>query len=169
MIHHLYCIKLLGVVIYVGVTKNPTTRFRSHHKQKKRLGPVLRKYGERAWIETLAIGQREYIYELEIQAIIAFNTRHPNGFNIGAGGFGCRDPLPSTRAKISAANSVPSTRARISAAQLGRTRSPETRAKMSAAKIGKPGGMLGKTHPAETRAKMSAAGQKDWILRKSRP
>lgn len=177
MTHHLYCIKLLGIIVYIGVTKDVTVRLKAHRFHKKPVGRILRKYGERAWMETLAIGQREYIYSLEVKAIKAFGTRHPNGFNLNAGGRGCRDPLPSTRAKLSAIHmgnqyntgrtASKETRARMSTTHirrgtgknnLGKVRSSEDRAKLSTVRMGNQNA-AGFVHSAETRAKVSAAGK----------
>ncbi len=183
MTHYLYIIRLLGVPIYIGVTKNPITRFQKHHRSKKPVGKILRKYGEQAaWIEILAAGSRNYIYDTEVKAIKAFGTRHPTGFNIGAGGWGCRDPLPSTRAKMSKSigermrspevrakmavsrkgntNCVgrvvsPETRAKISAGHIGQTRSAESRTKQSEARLGRP-------HSPKHKAALSEAAKRRW-------
>lgn len=142
MTYYLYCIKLLGVIIYIGVTKNPATRFQKHRRSKKPIGRIIRKYDEQAWMEILVVGQRNHIYDLEIQAIRVFGTRSPSGLNIGAGGWGCRDPLPSTRTRMSKSIGA-------------RMRSPEVRAKMAVSRKGNTN-CVGRVISPETRAKISA-------------
>lgn len=123
--YNLYCIRLLGVPIYIGVTKrNPDLRFKDHCRPGKPMRRLFQKYGDRIWVETLAVGSRDYIYDLEVKAIKAFDTRYPGGFNLDHGGWGGRNPSPATRRRMSAAHK-------------GRTASPETRAKMSAARQGR--------------------------------
>lgn len=98
--HFLYRVTASDERVYLGVSKNPRERLRrGHHSDKKSA-----LYGlTNLRLDILACGSREYIYQLEDRAIIAFNTRWPNGLNKSAGGFGGRtDPLPSTRAKLSA-------------------------------------------------------------------
>jgi len=137
---------------YVGVSKNVQRRFSLHSRKQYKIGDAIR-YDPDCTISILAAGDREYIYDLEAKAIKQFGTRWPEGLNIAAGGHGCRDPLPSTRAKISASVSISllgNTR------NIGRVASLETRTKMTRAQLGRQSGMLGKTHSQETRAKLSA-------------
>ncbi len=98
---------------YIGVTKDARRRFTTHRKR----------FGD-ATICVLVVGDRDYIYNLEREAIRVFDTRQPKGLNVAAGGFGCRDPLPQTRKKIAAG-------------QLGRHHSLERRAQWSKDRKGK--------------------------------
>lgn len=138
---------------YIGVSKNPNKRLRSHRND-----PLSAVYGLPVELETLAFGPRDYIYDLEIRAIAAFNTRWPNGLNRAIGGLGGRDPLPSSVAKMIAANTgrevsaetrakqsavnktsplVMAAVARSAAARKGRHHSPEHKAKIGAGQLGR--------------------------------
>lgn len=115
---------------YVGVSKDASRRFSAHRISKRfcPLSDVIRHYDLRAdSVRILAVGSRAYIYDLEFTAIAAFGTRWPLGFNIASGGYGCRDHLPSVRARMSARARAPD---RI-AALIARNKSPEMRAKVS--------------------------------------
>lgn len=149
---------------YIGITKNSAEhRFRKHisvsESKTERSFLVHRaivKYGaENVRVETLVIGDWDYLAQLEVKAIEAFGTRLPNGYNIAAGGQG--------RVGVKASEE---TLVRMRAAQKGRTLSAESRAKISASKRGKKqspeaikrrsAALNGHTVSAETRAKLSA-------------
>lgn len=162
--YYLYCIRLYGFPIYVGVTKNPLSRFKSHRFAKTSIRRIVRKYRDNVEFQILVTGARDYIYDLEVKAIAIFGTRKPNGFNCNAGGWGCRDPLPLTRAKISKASKArisrpvsTETRAKISAANKGRKFSEEHKRKLSLARMGNTNN-LGNHHSDATKLKLSAAG-----------
>lgn len=158
---HLYVIRLPAndyAATYVGVSKNPRERFSRHCRSRTPIGNAIQLCGRDLVIcEVLESGTRDQIYQREIETIAALNTRWPNGYNIAFGGLaGGRDPLPITRAKISAGlrGKKPSneTREKLSARRnfFGRKHTTETRAKLSLAQ-------LGKKHSPETLAKMSAS------------
>jgi group I intron endonuclease len=78
---------------YIGVTKNPKVRFRSHafHNTKTRsfLKNAIKKYGVDSFkMNILLIGTQKYCYEMEAKVIAAYNTKSPNGYNICSGGIG---------------------------------------------------------------------------------
>lgn len=130
---HLYVIRLPVndyVIAYVGVTKNEAaTRLSSHRYAPLLIGDAIRACGhENVIFEIIESGARDFIYQREQEAIATFKTRVPFGYNVAAGGFGGRDPLPGTRAKIGAANAI---------ALRGRTIPAETCARMAAARRGK--------------------------------
>ena len=152
---YLYRIILPDGRAYIGAAKNPKVRFVEHCRGNFFVGEAIRQVGkEHAVFQILACGERNYIFELEEKAIAAFHTRWPNGLNLAAGGFGGRDPLPSTRLKVSLARlgqkKSEETKARMSRAQLGKTQSAETRAKL--ADINR-----GKNMPQEIRKRISMA------------
>ena len=157
---------------YIGVSKSLSRRFSCHSRTASLIGGAIRQAGPKnVRLQTLVRGEREYIYALEPKAIKVFNTRWPNRLNVSVGGFGCRDPLPETRAKIGLANSlIPKPHLaelnrkrrgekrslasimKTAAAHRGMKRSAETCARLSAkAKLRRPG-----PHPAEWRANISA-------------
>jgi hypothetical protein len=179
--HYLYSITV-GEKSYIGVSKNVRDRWGHHPITASKIGDAIRHYGrDAASFRVLACGSHEYIYELEEQAIEAFNTRWPNGYNLAAGGSGGRDPLPSTRVKLAAAASkthkgrkqslehianrvaarrrngkklTPEQRARMSAARLGEKHTPEHTAKIVATRKAR-----GYKHSAETKAKIGTANK----------
>ena len=120
---YLYAIELPGRgVAYIGVSSEPKARFRTHSNADTDIGRAIRQYGrENVVLRLLAIGDRDYIYDLEYEAVKVFGTRWPVGFNVSSGGHGGRDQLPRHRE-------------RIGVAHLGKTLSLEHRLKLSAAK-----------------------------------
>ena len=176
MPHFLYRITAPDGHAYIGVSKNPRNRLRGHRRDR-----ASALYGlTDLRIEVLACGSREYIYELEDRAITVFKTRWPDGLNRSAGGYGGRtNPLPSTRAAMSAAA--------IAARKIkpvwnkGRAMPPEERAalaitmansplvlaaqaKATAAAAQKPVWNKGKPASAESRERMRVAclGRAPW-------
>jgi hypothetical protein len=89
---------------YIGVSKSPVRRWGQHSRAATTLGRAIRQCGrDNVIFQIIATGDRETIYALERAEIFAQKTRFPGGYNIAEGGFGGRAPLPSTKAKISAA------------------------------------------------------------------
>jgi hypothetical protein len=89
---------------YFGVTKQALRRrFMRHARTQSPIGKAIRYFAlTPAAMQRRAIGNGEYIRDLERKAIATFCTRWPQGFNISEGGWGGRDPLPVTRALMSA-------------------------------------------------------------------
>ena len=152
-------------VAYVGVSKESRLRSRWTEHARNRKSPIgiaIQACGgrENVLFQVVARGEHEFIYELEARAIATFNTR-VSGYNLAPGGFGCRDHLPSTRAKISEINSgrkfTARHRARLAAAKRGKKRSPQTCAKISMQKSGKNNPLYGKKRSAATRAKIATS------------
>ena len=140
---------------YVGVTGNMQRRRAAH---RRRLGDVV--------IRVLVIGRKDYIYNLEREAIRVFVTRHPKGLNLADGGYGSRDFLPIMRAKL--AKSLQGNkngrgnrgRARPDIAERNHTRpvSAETRQRQSLAKQKNPVRFwAGKKRPACTKDRISVS------------
>lgn len=85
---------------YIGISSKTTeARWNKHveHAFGKRengaLYSALRKYSPEAFkVETLVIGQFDYLRELEKSAIRAFETLYPNGYNVALGGEGWVGP-----------------------------------------------------------------------------
>lgn len=111
--------------VYIGITKSTTEQRWAKHKEHaigKRTNGVLyaaiRKYGcENFKVETLVIADKwDYLCELEIKAIKAFNTKVPFGYNVTDGGDGVVGPRDEA------------TKLRISAAQKKRFSDPQQRA-----------------------------------------
>ena len=155
MTFYLYMLTLPDGRAYIGAAKNPRVRFMEHCRGRFFVGEEIRKTGrENVTFCILACGLRDYIFGLEEKAIAVFNTRYPSGLNLASGGFGGRNPLPSTRLKVSLARTGQKksveTKLRMSKAQRGRVTSEETKAKLAEANNGK-------VTPETVRAKISAA------------
>jgi group I intron endonuclease len=112
MTYYLYKItNLINGKKYIGVTRNPKRRWIDHKTKtsKTYLSRGIHKYG---WInfefQILVIGDEAYIKELEVKAIVAFNTKAPNGYNLTDGGEGVVGWSHSdeTRRLISLANTL---------------------------------------------------------------
>ncbi len=119
-------------IAYIGVTKRhpPRNRLRGHYAQNTPIGDAIRLCGRGDFVfQELVRGTREFIYDLEAKAIVSFNTRWPNGYNLASGGFGGRDPLPSTRAKMSVHRRTPEHLAHLATAR----RSPNRLARLAVA------------------------------------
>lgn len=93
-VHYLYKItNLVNGKLYIGVTKNPKHRMRQHfHNKKQNKNSIIRKavnkYGpENFKFEVVCIGNKEYIYDLEVKVIALYNTIE-DGYNIKPGGIG---------------------------------------------------------------------------------
>jgi len=94
IVHYLYKItNLVNGKLYIGVTKNLSARKKQHFynpNQNKNsiIKKAVNKYGpENFSFDVLCVGSKEYIYDLEVKAISAFNTVE-NGYNIKPGGAG---------------------------------------------------------------------------------
>ena len=91
----LYQIEFPNGKSYIGITKfSAEKRFSGHCKDSK-CGKLLvhnaiRKYGkENCKIKTLLVANDiGYLKDVEIKAIAAFKTQHPDGYNCGKGGDG---------------------------------------------------------------------------------
>lgn len=131
---------------YVGVTKNISSRMRSHASHtiptKAAIKNAIKKYGrEHFTIEVLEEGSQDYCYEREPYWIENFNTLKPSGYNICTGGrgakgltgenngmFGRRGALHPHFGKPGYRSGVPHTkqsREKMSAARRGKKHSPE--------------------------------------------
>ena len=91
--HYLYKItNLVNGKVYIGVTVNPAARKSQHFcypSSERLVNKAVSKYGKGSFsFEILCVGSREYIYELEAKAILAFNSMGISGwgYNISAGG-----------------------------------------------------------------------------------
>lgn len=116
--------------IYLGMTyKTAEERFKDHtyfaitNKYDYMLHRAIRKYGpDSVKIETLAVGSREYIMELEVRAIALFKTQDTNiGYNIHKGGPGTAFYGPHTE----------EAKAKIAKASTGRKHTSQAKRKMT--------------------------------------
>lgn len=88
--------------LYIGVTDNPKTRRKQHLYNKNQnknsiIRKAVNKYGPDNFIfEVICIGPRDYIYDLEVKAITAYDTMN-SGYNIKPGGVGGRGHKVKTR------------------------------------------------------------------------
>lgn len=77
--------------LYIGVTKDPEYRKRSHFRKGERLvNKACEKYGkDKLTFEIICIGAKDYIYDLEVKAIKLYNSDSTtgHGYNICSGGF----------------------------------------------------------------------------------
>lgn len=93
--YYLYKItNLVNGKLYIGITAYPEKRKRQHLYEKPRKGRVSLiklasvKYGaENFSFEVLCVGKKDYILDLEVKAIAAYDTIS-NGYNISRGGEG---------------------------------------------------------------------------------
>lgn len=68
---------------YIGISYRPKYRYTDHARAKTLIGNAFRKYGKENFsMQLLVEGSDEYISNLETPLIIAFNTLHPNGYNL---------------------------------------------------------------------------------------
>ena len=140
-IAYLYCItNLLDGMQYIGVSKNPKCRFKSHANKTKKSKSYLRyamhKHGiDNFKMDVLLKGTQEYCYSLEAKAIQSFNTLSPNGYNFstgGRGGFGLTGEKNGAYGRTGAAHPMYGKRP----ANADRPVTAETRAKMVASRTG---------------------------------
>lgn len=79
--------------LYIGVTDNPKTRRKQHLYNKNQnknsiIRKAVNKYGpDNFTFEVICIGSKDYIYDLEVKAIAAYDTMN-SGYNIKPGGVG---------------------------------------------------------------------------------
>ena len=152
---------------YIGIAKNGLqNRFTVHVSEAKSgsmtaLHKAIRKYGPDAFVkEILVVSDYEYIRDLEIKAIEAFNTKSPKGYNLTIGGDGtngyshtdCTKQKISNLAKIRMAD--PEKRSHLSKLNIGKKLSVETKEKIRLTSLGRKN-MLGKKHTDETKQKIA--------------
>lgn len=135
---------------YIGITRETLKRRLDRHITYARNGKkfliskAIRKYGELGFAsKILAIGEFDYIKDLEIKAISVYETFGGKGYNMTNGGEGMLGVTPSK-----------DTRNKISMSLLGRELTAEHKANIS--KSQNIGGVK-KSIPEETRLKMSLA------------
>ena len=128
---------------YIGIAKDyrrrwTIHRYRANSNTQGALYAAIRKYKWESFSSTiLAIGSFEYVKEMEVKAIAAFNTYHPHGYNLTRGGDGATGrPTPkAVRDKIAAGNRgkvmTAASRKKLSIARKGGTVSKEQRALIS--------------------------------------
>lgn len=128
---------------YIGIAKDYRQRWQIHRYRAKRghnsaIYSAIRKYKWESFSsEILVIGSFEYVKELEVKAIAAFNTLYPHGYNLTKGGDGSvgRHTPQHVRDKIANSNRGQKRdalmRQRLSAARKGGTVSESQRAKIS--------------------------------------
>lgn len=89
--------------MYIGITKKKAEKRAQGHRSVAKTGgkaavsEAIRKY-ETFECKTLVIAEIEYLRELEIKAIAAFNTLSPNGYNLSLGG----DAPPAMNPEVAA-------------------------------------------------------------------
>jgi group I intron endonuclease len=128
---------------YIGIANNYRKRWSMHRYRATRgdnsaIYCAIRKYKWESFSsEVLVIGSFEYVKDLEVKAIEAFNTMYPNGYNLTKGGDGSvgRQMPQHVRDKIRASNTGQKRdalmRQRLSAARKGKSVTTEQRAKIS--------------------------------------
>lgn len=105
--------------IYIGVSKDPVARLRAHSKSRYIVGKAIRRHGIPN-LKILLIGEEGYCYDMEQKLVEAFDSLHPNGYNLVGGG---RWGGPASEL----------TRQRLSTAHLGHKHSSETVEKIRSA------------------------------------
>lgn len=155
----LYVMRFTSGKSYIGVTSK-TARYRySKHCADVRRGSELvvhkawRRYGAPS-ITTLAIGEIEYLCEMEIKAISVYGTLMPEGYNMALGGQTSPALNPDVAKKISLSKKGkpihPNTRLACIKKNTGFKHSIETRKKLSRIRTGH-------TTSDETKRKISEA------------
>lgn len=93
-IHYLYKItNMVNGKLYIGVTSNLQHRKLCHlkyHSHDRLVNRAVKKYGQENFtFEVICIGNKDYIYDLEIEAISLYNSSASgHGYNISSGGEG---------------------------------------------------------------------------------
>jgi len=124
--------------VYIGITNDVKRRFRDHCRpqgsSKSAIRNAINVHGkENFHLQILCIGSKEYCVEIEENAIAAFNSRVPNGYNIAKGGLGAcglTGELNGMYGKVGA-------QANKKGFFTGKTHSEVTKAKISQAHTGK--------------------------------
>lgn len=116
---------------YIGVTNNPRQRYKDHFEHKTKgsllICRALLKYGPNSFeFKILVIGDKEYIYNLEIKAIAKFLTQVPFGYNLTGGGEG-RAGIKLTKEH----------KKKLRIAHLGKKASEKTKKRMRQSMLGK--------------------------------
>ena len=155
---------------YIGQTTRNDWRVRIDEQSSKpgcrALYNAIQKHGEDAFTTDLLAAVPDHVLDdVEIHCIKQFDTLSPNGYNLTAGGGGCKSPSPETRKKISEAHKG------VKHHNFGKPRSPETREKISKSLSGENHpffGLTGERHPSfgkkhsqETRDRMSESRRGD--------
>lgn len=153
---------------YIGIAKDVKKRWSVHKSVAKTtdnqspLYKAIRKYGFDSFVKKiLVIGEFDYVKELEPKAIVAFNTKKPNGYNLTDGGDGTvgHQMSDETRAILSEKTRLrmqkPESIEKLRAANIGKKYSPEVNAKKG--RKGVPSPTKGRTMPKEVREKISKA------------
>ena len=160
MTHGLYRITFPNGKCYHGISRNPRERYLGHLQASRKgenfpVNCAIRHFGEdKLKFEILAIGNREYIADLEIKAISYFDSKIPNGYNLLPGGQ--ISPVHTEEVRLKMAASMkkryedPEIRKANSEAQKIAQNNPAVKERKS--KL-----MTGKRHTDETKKKMSAS------------
>ena len=157
---------------YIGITRyTAKARFAIHVRMAKHRNNAvchaILKYGSQCTeVTVLAIGNYEYLAEVEPRAIASFGTKAPFGYNMTDGGEGTPNPTEETRAKIGAGHkpgaprhTQPHTlesRKAMSLAHAGKRLTNEWKARISKALLGNKRN-LGKRASDETKQKQRFA------------
>ena len=117
---------------YIGVAKRSAQeRFKKHCAdarlgRKTALCGAIRKYGPDALsVSTLIESTSEYCFDFEIKAIKAYETLHPNGYNLTTGGEGIHEMADVSKEKHRASMSSLERRKAVSKASLAYNSRPE--------------------------------------------
>jgi len=134
---------LLNKKQYVGITNNPTERWKNHccGHGARLVYAAIQKYGkDNLKFEILFEGPDDEIKNLEKLTIATLETIAPNGYNLTAGGDGLFNPCEETRQKISKSlKGRPlslETRKKIGKANKGKQRTDEQKARYSKSHMG---------------------------------
>ena len=145
---------------YIGMTVSDPRKRIWEHNYNAKIGSLLpvaqaiRKFGREAvQFKVLVIAKgRDYLAQLERNAIRVFGTRKPNGYNLTDGG----DGAPIGNTYNLGKKWTAEARLRASINRKGKPTSPEGRANIARALIGNKY-LVGNKHSEETKAKMSAS------------
>ena len=129
---YLYKITSPSEKCYIGITSQEVSRRWQHHQSHKAciaLSSAIDKYGANSMrVETLVEADWSLLVELEKRAIIAFDTKAPNGYNLTDGGDGTPGRVVSDKTReaisqsASARRHTSETKLKISTALKGRAR-----------------------------------------------
>jgi group I intron endonuclease len=152
MLGCLYCVTSPSGKKYIGISsKTAEDRWKKHVSNKKdncALHFAIRKYGSKTFeLKTLLISDNwDYLCLMEQKAIISFNTKSPNGYNITDGGEGVIGRIVTDE-----------TKAKMSIGQKKRFKDPAQKAK------NKENGKLGSVRNMERCAALRIDGKPKWI------